>query len=150
MGFKSVENDSGLMQEGEYEVYVHDCCETKTKSSGMDCIKFDFVVRADVDQKYKNKHIFKNFYKDKETGEWPNEKIGKYANALGIEKGTEFDLDDLIGRNCRAVIRHFTGGDGVKREAIFYLKPSSAGEYIAKLPGSDLTELDDLDEDLPF
>lgn len=150
--FKSVENDGGLMAQGDYEVYVKAAEETTTKN-GNPCIKFDFVVRSDVEQPYQNKHIFKNFYPNRDTGAYPADKIGKYANALGIEKGQEFELDDLVGRNCIIHISHFTGDDGVTRECIFYTAPSKVEPYMAPMdPAPQNFELldDDGEEVLPF
>lgn len=147
--FKSVKNDGGLMAQGDYEVYVKSCEETTTKA-GNPCIHFDFVVRSDVEQPYKNKHIFKNFYLDYLTGAYPAEKIGKYANSLGIEKGQEFELEDLVGRNCILHISHYTGKDGVTRECIFYTAPSKVEPYMAPMePTPQMEELDE-EETLPF
>lgn len=148
--FRSVENTSGLMAEGEYECYVKSCGFTETKS-GNPCIKFDFVVRSDVPQQYQNKHIFKNFYPDHATGQYPNDKIGRYANALGIAKDTEFELDDLIGRSCIVRISHFKGDDGQTRECIFYLAPSKVEPYMTDISTvSQYEELSDEDDDVPF
>lgn len=151
MGFKSVENNGGLMKEGDYEVYVKECGYSQTKN-GNECIKFEFVVRADVEQEYKNKHIFKNFYPSRETGGYDADKIGKYANALGIEKGQDFELEDLIGRNCILHISHFTGDDGVTRECIFWTAQSKANSYITDVRTSDsFGQVDDIsDDELPF
>lgn len=150
MEFKSVENSGGLMKQGDYEVYVKNCGESITKT-GRDCIQFDFVVREDVEQGYKGKHIFKNFFPSFDTGEYPAEKIGKYANALGIEKGLSFELGDLVGRNCIVHISHFTGDDGVTRECIFYTAPSKVEPYIGVAPdGGMLVEEDENGEVLPF
>lgn len=148
--FTAYENDNGLMAKGEYECYVKDCKETTTKT-GKQVIAFDFVVRNDVEQAYKNKHIFKNFYLDEATGQYPEKKIGKYANALGIEKGASFDLPDLIGRCCVVVITHFTTDDGETRDCIYYLKSSDAEPLMQSAPASeDFTSFDEDDEDLPF
>ena len=147
--FKSVENNGGLMAQGDYEVYVKSCGVTTTKS-GNECISFDFVVRSDVNQPYQNKHIFKKFYPSRDTGEYPSEKIGKYANALGIEKGQEFDLGDLVGLSCIIHISHFTTDDGVTRECIFYTAPSKVDPYMGEAPNDDLPEIDDDDKQLPF
>lgn len=153
MAFKSVENDGDLMREGEYEVYVKHCEETETKG-GTPCIAFDFVVRSDVEQAYKNKHKFKNFYRDRETGQWPSEKIGKYANALGIPKGDDFELDDLVGRSCVMVIGHYEDKKTLEtKDCIYYLKASKAEPYIAGLSASGyggFAELEDDDGELPF
>ncbi|MFR8331179.1 MAG: DUF669 domain-containing protein [Oscillospiraceae bacterium] len=96
---KSYANDQDLMRAGEYEVSLPRIVTRRRLKNGTECIKFEFVVRGDIEQAYQNKHKFKQFYRDRETGEWPMEKIGKYANALGIPKDDEFELDDLVGRS---------------------------------------------------
>lgn len=151
MAFKSYENDGGLMAEGDYEVVLVKCAETTTKTTGTPVIAFDFQVRSDVEQKYQRKHIFKSFYQDENTGDWPTEKIGKLANSLGVPKGEEFELEDLVGRCCILHMKPFTGKDGVQRDAIFYSAKTKAGQLVQSdnapsEPG--FTEVED--EDLPF
>lgn len=149
MAFTSVKNDGGLMKEGEYEVFVSAAEETETKT-GKPCIKFDFVVRQDVEQPYQRKHIFKNFYPD-DSGNYPADKIGKYASSMGIAPGEEFELEDLVGKDCVLVIKHFTGDDGQTRACILYTKESKAGESIQTLaPQPEYAELEEDDGDLPF
>lgn len=149
MAFKSYENtgaDSNTMLEGDYEVQLVNAGETLTRSSGIPCIAFDFVVREDVDQRYKRKHIFKNFFKD-DNGVWPYEKIGKIANALGIPQGQEFDLGDLIGLCCILHIKPYKKQDGTMIDTIYYAKSTEAGQLI-QTASNDFVEVDD--EDLPF
>lgn len=140
MAFKAYENDGGLMVEGDYEVICLKAEETLTKTSSVPVIAFDFQVRADIEQRYQRKHIFKNFYMDSQSGQWPMEKIGKMANALGIEKCEEFELSDLVGRCCILHMKPFEGQDGVKRDAIFYAKRTEAGEAIQTIPGQQQDE----------
>lgn len=154
MAFTSVPNENNLMAEGEYECILHSCDYGETKA-GNPCIKFDFVVRSDVEQRYKGKHIFKNFYPDRETGEYDNSKIGKYASALGIPTGDPFELVDLEGCCCIVKIKHFTGDDGTEHECIFYCKPTEAGEKIQQLEypatqDADFAMLNEDYDDLPF
>ena len=151
MAFKSYENDGGLMAEGDYEVVLVKCCETTTRTSGMPVIAFDFQVRSDVEQKYQRKHIFKSFYQDRDTYEWPMEKIGKYANALGVPKGEEFELEDLVGKCCILHMKPFTGNDGVERDAIFYAAKTKVGQIVQSENASDSDGYEEVeDEDLPF
>lgn len=153
MAFKSYENNSANqpMAEGDYECILVKCCETSTKTSGVPVIAFDFQVREDVEQRYQRKHIFKNFYQDRETYAWPTEKIGRFANALGVPKDEEFELSDLVGKCCILHMRPFTGDDGVARDAIFYAAQTKAGQMIASLPTVDdgYEEVED-DEEIPF
>lgn len=151
MAFKSYENDGGLMIEGDYECILVKCVETTTKTSGMPVIAFDFQVRADVEQKYQRKHIFRNFYQDRDTGEWPTEKIGKLANALGVPKGESFELEELVGRCCILHMKPFTGSDGVTRDTIFYAASTKAGQAVQSAPASAPQGYEEVeDEDLPF
>lgn len=150
MAFKAYENDGGTMVEGDYEVICLKAEETLTKNGNL-VIAFDFQVRSDVDQRYKRKHIFKNFYMDSLTGEWPMEKIGKMANALGIEKGEEFELSDLVGRCCILHMKPFKGNDGVERDAIFYAKQTKAGQAVNVLEAGSADGFEEVtDEELPF
>lgn len=149
MSFKSVENDGGLMAEGDYEVICLKAEETETKG-GTPCIKFDFQVRSDVEQKYQRKHIFKSFFRDDDTGEWPAERIGKYANSMGIPKGQEFELKDLEGKCLILHMKPYTGKDGTTRDSINYTKPTEAGQYgAASATAAGYTQVD-TSEELPF
>lgn len=150
MSFKAYENDGGLMVEGDYEVICLKAVETTTRTTGAPVIALDFQVRSDVEQKYQRKHIFKNFYQS-ESGAWPVEKIGKLANALGIEKGAEFEISDLVGRCCILHMRPFRGNDGVERDAIFYAKQTKAGQAVNVLDAGSTDGFEEVtDEELPF
>lgn len=151
MVFRSVEAERDLMRKGEYEVYVKDCGFSETKA-GTECIRFEFVVRSDVEQPYQNKHKFKQFYRDRDTGQWPMEKIGMYANALGIPHDQDFELEDLIGLNCVMVIGHYQDEkSGETRDYIYFLKPSRSGSYITAMPQpSGFSEISGDEGDLPF
>ena len=130
MAFKAYENDGGLMSEGDYECILVRCLETTTKSSGIPVILFDFQVREDVEQKYQRKHIFKSFYQDRETFAWPTEKIGRLANALGIPKGEEFELEELVGKCCILHMKPIQGNDGVTRDTVFWSAATKAGQAV--------------------
>lgn len=151
MGFKSVKNDGGLMKEDDYEAYLKTCGYATTKN-GNECIRFNFVIREDVKQAYQKKHILKNFWPDRNTGKYDADKIGKYANALGVEPGTDFELEDLAGRNCILHIGPYERKDGTTIDCIYYLKPSKAESFVTAAPASseDFQQLDESDDELPF
>jgi len=149
MSFKSVENTQQLIAEGDYEVQCVKCEQGLTKTTYTPVINFDFVVRKDVEQPYGGKHVFKSFYQDDDTKEWPVDKIGRYAHSLGIPKDQEFDLSDLVGLCCMLRIKHYTANDGTTRESIYFTAPSKAEPAIQAAPGNLGFEVVE-DEELPF
>ena len=127
MAWTSVENDGGLMAEGDYEVICLKAKEGETQG-GTPVIDFEFQVRTDIEQKYGRKHIFKSFFRDRKTGEWPADRIGKYANALGVPKGEQFELNDLVGKCCIVHMRPYKSNDGTMRDSVAWVAKTKAGE----------------------
>lgn len=145
---KPADNDFGPMEEGNYEVILKDAKYTHTQS-GIPCIFFDWVVRNDIEQKYKNKHIFKRYYQDDE-GNWPADKLSKAAIALGVPEGADFDVDDLVGKTCRLHIKPYTLKDGRVVDSITNYTPSE-GEQLVQTVGKHGNEFVQVDEEeLPF
>lgn len=139
------------MKEGDYEVILKEAKYTQTKS-GIPCIFFDWVVRNDVEQAYKNRHIFKRYYQDNE-GDWPADKLCRAAYALGVPEGAVFDVDDLAGRCCRAHVKPYTckGGDGTERtiDTIAYYAASEAWQAVQTI-GRNEGYMNVEDDDFPF
>lgn len=153
MPFMSYENTptNSTMIEGDYEVVLNKCARDYTKTQ-LECIICDFLVRTDVQQAYQGKHVFKRFYRD-EAGKWPVEKIGKMANALGVENGNSFELADLVGLCCIIHVKPFTPPGGEPRDVILFYAPTAAGQLMsggatANQGMQDVT--DEVDDDLPF
>ena len=149
---KPADNDFKPMEEGNYEVILKDAKYTQTQS-GIPCIFFEWVVRNDIEQKYKNKHIFKRYYQDDE-GNWPADKVCKAAIALGVPEGADFDVDDLVGKTCRLHIKPFTykdsSGNDRTVDSIAYYMPSE-GEQLVQTVGKQGSEFVQVDEEeLPF
>lgn len=140
------------MREGDYECILKKCEVGRTKTSGIECIDCDFVVREDVIQDYQRKHIFKRFYRDN-NGKWPMEKIGKMANALGVEQGSSFELADLVGLCCILHVKPWTPPDSLEpRDTILYFAQTKFGQMISG--NASNTEMQDVtaevDDELPF
>ena len=149
---KPADNDFGPMEEGNYEVILKDARYTQTQS-GIPCIFFDWVVRNDIEQKYKNKHIFKRYYQDDE-GNWPADKLCKAAIALGVPEGADFDVDDLVGKTCRLHIKPFTykdsSGNDRTVDSITNYTPSEGEQLVQTVGKQDDGFVDVEDEELPF
>ena len=107
----------------------------------------DFRIREDVDQPCKGRHIFKSFYVN-DQGEFPEEKIGEFANACGVEEGKDFEPWELRLCTLRIVVREFTPED----------KPDEKVTYVAYAKKSELEPIkteeaafsDVSEDDTPF
>lgn len=134
-----------VIPEGKYECLCAACGEKETQS-GKPCVEFDFLIRADVEQKAQSRHIFKKFYKD-ENGKWPEAKIGKYAHALGIPAGQDFDYWQLRGMFCVVAVKNFKDEEtGETKDCIFFTESS---KYVPKeVSAADFSDVNA--DDTPF
>lgn len=132
---------------GTYEVIVDACNATEHPKDGRYGVKFDFRIRDDVEQPCKGRHIFKSFYIS-DTGEFPEEKVGEFANACGVEDGAEYEPWELRLKTCQIVVKQFSPED----------KPNEKVSYVAYARKSKLEPIKESDssftdvstDDIPF
>ena len=137
---KSVANNNRTaIPEGKYEC-VCSACSEKTSLSGKPYVEFDFLIRKDVEQSAQGRHIFKKFFKD-DNGNYPEAKIGKYANALGIPAGSDFEYWQLRGMLCVVAVKNFKDDEtGEMRDCVFFTESS---KYKPKeVTSEDFSEVD--------
>ena len=92
---KDVFEGNGVMKEGDYEVIVNKAGEMVTPG-GTVYFSVDLIVRNDIEQEYKNKHVFHAIWKTKATGEYNFTNFNTMCKALKIAEGTAFkDFDEL-------------------------------------------------------
>lgn len=91
--------DTNLIDAGDYEVVLK--AERRTvQSSNKVMLSLDFKIRDDVDQKFKNKHVFDNAWEDKNNPHWFD--LAKLNNLIKSQKGlptykeTFSDVDECI------------------------------------------------------
>lgn len=119
---KDVYEGNGLMKEGEYEVIVKTAGEMVTPG-GTVYFSVDLVVRNDIEQQYKNKHLFHAIWKTKATGEYNFTNFNTICKAFKIPEGTTFiDLDELAlgirGKLSRVMIKHDTYKDKTTEKVV--------------------------------
>jgi len=145
---------TGLMKEGDYEILVVKAKQDQTKS-GTDCINMQLVVRNDIDQQYKNKCVFNNLYKGKESGQYHSGMLNTMAKALKIENGKKYDsLDDLladfIGKTANVTIKHEEyNGNKNERVKAWSQSKFTACNHTFKDAVTGITPIDD-DGEIPF
>ena len=136
---------------GEFEIYCSAAAYSVARS-GDDIIELEFTVRPDVQQDHQNYRFRKTFWLqgDGQLKDGDLDKLGKYAGALGIEEGQEFDLDDLIGLSARLRSFAFTNDEGRTFDCIALSKSKADKPYTTSITPPVPAELDEDDEELPF
>lgn len=92
----SKKTQGGAIKDGSYEVVVNRASEEATPG-GAEYIELDLIVRNDVDQEYKNKHIFAKIWKAKKTNKYNEGTIMAVADALQLKDGTTYNnFEELL------------------------------------------------------
>lgn len=104
--------DEGNVADGTYETVVSTVTED-TAGTGNEFLKFDLIVRNDVDQKFKNSHIFQPVYRSKETGKYPQGRLMAIAKAAGLVDGKSYNdfedfCNDFQGQPIQVTVRNET------------------------------------------
>lgn len=102
--------DTGLIDEGEYEVIVAKAFEDAARSGTL-FINLHLQIRNDIDQPNRNRYIFGSIWQSKETGQYHSGMINTVAKALRIENGKKFNtleelLDDFKFKTARVTVGH--------------------------------------------
>jgi hypothetical protein len=59
----------GPIEPGDYEVVIGNAEVRKTKSGDKEYLSLDFVIRRDVNQEYKGRHVFESLWRDRNNPE---------------------------------------------------------------------------------
>lgn len=98
MGFSLDFNDvfEGKVADGTYEVVINTVREDVTPS-GAEHVQFDLIIRNDVNQKYKNAHIFHRVWKEKDTGKYNMKTFNTIGKACQLQNGKSYkSLEELL------------------------------------------------------
>ena len=151
------QSGNSLMKEGDYEIIVKQAFENATKG-GTVYISIPLIVRNDVDQQYKNKHIFHSVWKSKDTGEYNTGMLNTICKALKIPNGTKFkDLEELlaalVGKTAMVTIKH-KEYNGEKQENVAYWNETKFPECKHVFKNNEAVQTGffpvESDDDLPF
>jgi hypothetical protein len=96
LDFNDVYEGTGKVADGTYEVLVNKCEEGSTPS-GAEYIEFDLIIRNDVDQAYKNSHIFHKTWKAKADNKYNMKSFNTIGKACQLPNGKSYKtLDELL------------------------------------------------------
>lgn len=101
--FSSVEN-------GTYEVVVA-TAEQSASKSGTDFLDIRLKIRDDFQQKFRNNLIFDKVWINKETLQYPEWALQRYAKAVKIPEGVEINtieqfLDIIKGKTLKVTVKN--------------------------------------------
>lgn len=101
--FSSVEN-------GTYEVVVA-TAEQSASKAGTDFLDIRLKIRDDFQQKFRNNLIFDKVWINKQTLQYPEWALQRYAKAVKIPEGVEINtieqfLDIIKGKTLRVTVKN--------------------------------------------
>lgn len=149
------------VKDGNYEVIVKAAYEDATKG-GAEYINIDLVVRNDIEQEFKNCHIFHKLWKKKADGKYNFGMMMALAKNLRMQDGKKYNnlqefLDDFVGKVCKVRVANekSTSADGSKtyenlnvKQITFSAYPSIQHKW--KADDQPETPVNVEDYDLPF
>lgn len=138
MGFRAnqaeAEQGYSIKPEGEYECIIVKC-EERTTRNGATGLNFTYVIRNDVEQKFKNGYIFDTLWKRKEPTQadmsvngYGFGQIMATGKAASLPDGKDYEnldafLADLINKPIRITIKH-EEYNGKMQERVSYKDPT--------------------------
>ncbi|MBC1230529.1 DUF669 domain-containing protein [Listeria booriae] len=153
----------GQVEDGVYEVIINHATEDATPS-GAEYINVDLIIRNDVNQKFKNAHIFHKIWKGKESNQYNAKSINTIGKAVGLANGKEYNsltevLEDFALKTCLVSVKNETSeyngktynNLNVKGWAESKIPGQSNHKFAAKdIAQQDHQPLNITDDDLPF
>jgi hypothetical protein len=146
---KDAANTYGLIDEGKYEVFIKEAL-IKTTINGKEKIAIQFKIRDDVQQKFQNRVIFEDIWKERETEFFNRKRLNQLLGTQSFEDGKTFDsIQDLLQslKGINLVIKVNKEMDDYKNEEVnsVYFYESSKHK-----PKTIAAPKEIKDEDLPF
>ena len=89
----NIQEPQGIMKPGDYEVVIKEVTEGTSKQKGTPFIQIELVVRNDVNQEYKNKHLWYTIWDTPTTREkgMYAKQINTVSRHTGVQNGTNFN-----------------------------------------------------------
>ena len=153
-----------LMKPGEYEILILEVFEDYTEG-GTHMLKMHGVVRNDVEQEYKNKHVWDTMWLTEKAEPFTVRKMNTIDKVLGMPEAEYASYDAwgkaVAGKPVRVKVTHSKpNGDYEPREQVSYYiatrYPSVAHEMPKMANGRPATGplepsgFVETDEDIPF
>lgn len=152
--------DFTLVEEGDYEATISKI-EIEQTPSGKEKIAIQYRIRDDVEQKAKNRIVFEDIWKEKDSPEHFNRKrLNKLLDTQELEDGTVFNsitelLNELAGSyliiHVTTEFNEYTNKE--QNRVSYYKKSMSKPKSLTGRPVSNANNtpsMPNTDDDLPF
>lgn len=167
--YENLGNGNELLPKGIYECIIKSAFLTATKN-GTEYFSVDFIIRNDVPQKYKDRHIFHCIWKKKEPTQqdltvegFSFKQLMQIAKSVKLPSGKNYAGLDSLGEDfkskCVSVTIEHSTYNGNTNEKVKYVNETKYPDckHIFKNPVNSNTttkqekfvELEN-DDDLPF
>jgi hypothetical protein len=101
LDFNDVFEGTGKVADGDYQIFVNKVEEDSTPG-GAEYIQFDLIIRNDVNQEYKNSHLFHKVWKEKATGKYNMKTFNTIGKACQLQAGKNYNsLKELLDDYAR-------------------------------------------------
>ncbi len=136
--YEDIQDDFGILPEGEYEVVIRNI-EERTTKNGATGLNLSLVVRNDVEQSYKNRYIFYTLWKrkeptaaDKQVQGYMFSQIMRLAKSAKLPNGKAYETvmdmcKDLMHRPLKVTLEH-REYNGKQQENVKYVNSSDFPE----------------------
>lgn len=140
----------GLIDEGKYEVFIKEAV-IKSTPSGKEKISIQFKIRDDVEQKFQNRIVFEDIWKERDTQFFNRKRLNQLLGTQKFEDGKVFEtiqdlLATLVGKNL--VVKVNKEFDDYRNEEVNNVYFYESTKHAAKEIKPAAKEIKD--EDLPF
>ena len=134
--YENVNDEYGILAEGDYEVIIRNI-EERTTKKGSTGLNLSLVVRNDIEQKFKDRYIFYTLWKKKEPTDADKQvqgyifnQIMRLAKSAKLPNGKAYEsvmdlCKDLMHRPIKVTLEH-REWNGQQQENVKYV---NASEY---------------------
>lgn len=154
VNYEAAEQFSSI-EDGTYEVVVAQA-EQSASQSGTDYLDIRLKIRDDFQQKFRNNLIFDKVWINKQTLQYPEWALQRYAKAVKIPEGVEINtieqfLDIIKGKTLKVTVKNEQSESKGKTYDNLNIKKMEQSElppYSGAI--TEPTQKQDDDLDLPF
>lgn len=110
LDFSQADNTNSKIEDGTYEALIVSVGEDATKN-GSQFMNFNLVIRKDIDQKFKNFHVWQRIFRSKADDTYPMRWINQIAKNAQMENGKKYHsynelMDDFWNRPVKVTVKN--------------------------------------------